>query len=63
MVTENEDPVVLVDKERDAHGFVKPAVLDGKNKSLLEENRICGDPDNGIPPMSHSTVDNIFKNA
>ncbi len=63
MTTESSGPIVLVDEERDPHGFVKPAVLDGPNKTLLEINRLNGDPENDVPPMSDATVASIFKNA
>ena len=33
---DEQQPIVLVDEENDADGFVKPAVLDGLNKRLLE---------------------------
>lgn len=60
---ERQEPVVLVDQSNDSEDFIKPAILDGANKRLLEENRLNGDPENGVSPMSKETVDNIFKNS
>lgn len=59
----DEKPITLVDRDNDESGFLKPVILDGLNKSLLEQNRLCGDPCNGIKPMGKDTCANIFANA
>ena len=63
MMMDEQQPIVLVDEENDADGFVKPAVLDGLNKRLLENNRLSGDLENGVAPLAGPIVSGIFANA
>lgn len=63
LADQEQKPLILVDEENESDGFVKPAILDGPNKTLLEENRLNGNDINGVPPLSKETVSNIFSNA
>lgn len=63
LVNEESGPVTFEEKEEEDNGFVQPAVWDGPNKRLLEENRRMGDPLNDVLPMPQETIDSIFMNA